>query len=584
MSRRHKENEVKTTDSFSNEFYRLGFGSQSPLEATKYPLTRMTDDFTTLTSLYRSNWIVQNIVNTIPDDIVKKWYTLSGDISPEAIDQYVRMERRVNLKDTIKTGLYWGRLYGGAVGLMLIDGQDDLTQPLDIDAIMPGDFKGLYIVDRWTGVNPSGEIVTDWSDPDFGLPRYYDIMDVSGGVVARVHHSRVIRFVGRELPYTERVANLYWGESEIESVYEEAVKRDNVSHNMAALTFRACRDYMEVDNLDQLFTMAPAAQQRRFWDMLQAQSVCDSNFGIRLVNKGDTMHNTQYHFEGLASVYEAVMMDISGASHIPITKLFGRSPAGMNATGESDMQNYYDYVDSVRDSQLRPILDRLLPVIAASTWGEMPNDIDIEFAPLWTPRAAEIAEIASKKSKIIIEAFQAGLIDQGTALEEMKGLTKETGLFDKISDEAVAAAQGRSFQDVTQLRDPLMGLDFSPSMEGGDASPFEQNTTDALTVDWKGQPRNRGKFSFGKMNGKSANKLKNFPFRDKMSKREEKAVSKEILTWHPNYKSGEVHSHRWRGIYYRFDVIEPGKYHFGVRFPIVGFEALAEEFDRKYGK
>lgn len=538
-----------TVDSFSNEFFRLGYGSQSPLEATKYPLTRMTDDFTTLTSLYRSNWIVQNIVNTIPDDMVKKWYTLTGDISPEAIDQYTRTERRVNLKKTLTTGLYWGRLYGGAVGLMLIDGQYDLAEPLDIDAIMPNDFKGLYIVDRWTGVNPSAEIVTEWGDSDFGLPKFYDIMDVNGGIVARVHHSRVIRFVGRELPYTERIANMYWGESEIESVYDEAVKRDNVSHNMAALTFRACRDYMEVDNLDQLFTMAPAAQQRRFWDMMQAQSICDTNFGIRLVNKGDTMHNTQYHFEGLSSVYEAVMMDISGASHIPVTKLFGRSPAGLNATGESDMQNYYDFVDSERERQLRPILDRLLPVMAASAWGAMPDDIAVEFPPLWTPTATDIAEIAAKKAKIVIDTFQAALIDQGTALEELKALTKETGLFDKISDEAIAAAQGKTFQDVTALRDPIMGLSFdNPPQEGDDASPFDAR--DARTVDFnENHDPASGRFTSGagssKIKGKSQAKTKYAPSSQQnfgkvqLSPKEYGRVCGELWTRYPNLAVGE---------------------------------------------
>ncbi|MFQ8761936.1 MAG: anti-CBASS protein Acb1 family protein [Intestinimonas sp.] len=55
-------------------------------------------------------------------------------------------------------------------------------------------------------------------------------------------------------------------------------------------------------------------------------------------------------------------LDLSGASRIPVTKLFGRSPAGMNATGESDLRNYYDYVDTLREAKLRPILEKLLPV------------------------------------------------------------------------------------------------------------------------------------------------------------------------------------------------------------------------------
>ena len=47
--------------------FRLGYGSQSPLEATEYPLTRMTDNYALLNSLYRDNWVVQNVVGLMVD-------------------------------------------------------------------------------------------------------------------------------------------------------------------------------------------------------------------------------------------------------------------------------------------------------------------------------------------------------------------------------------------------------------------------------------------------------------------------------------------------------------------------------------
>ena len=123
-------------------------------------------------------------------------------------------------------------------------------------------------------------------------------------MVAKVHHSRIIRLTGRELPYLERSAELYWGESEVESLYKDVVAHDNVSANMAALTFRANINTMEVQNLDQLFSLASGEAQRRFWNVMQAQSVMMSNFGYQLVNKGDQMTNTQYSFGGLQEVYE----------------------------------------------------------------------------------------------------------------------------------------------------------------------------------------------------------------------------------------------------------------------------------------
>lgn len=79
MSRRHKENktaetlQVATMDAFSNPLFRLGLGSQAPIEATEYPLTRMTDNYALLNSLYRDNWVVQNVVEIIPSDMLREW-------------------------------------------------------------------------------------------------------------------------------------------------------------------------------------------------------------------------------------------------------------------------------------------------------------------------------------------------------------------------------------------------------------------------------------------------------------------------------------------------------------------------------
>lgn len=451
---------VQTADAFSNPLFHLGYGSQSPLEATEYPLTRMTYDYALLNSLYRSNWVVQNVVGIIPDDMLREGFTVSGAISPKYQQELDRCLRQTQLYDRINEGMRWGRLYGGAAGLILIGGQEDLSKPLELDTILPGTFAGLYIVDRWSGITPGMELVSDLADPDFGLPKYYDINMADGRTVVSVHHSRIIRFVGRELPYLEKMAEMYWGESEVEALYADVVKHDNVAANMAALTFRANVDSMEVENLDQLFSVAPTAIQQRFWNMMQAQNVLKSNFGMQLVNKGDSVKNTQYTFTGLQEIYDSMCLDLSGASRIPVTKLFGRAPAGLNATGESDLQNYYDYVDTLRESKLRPILEKLLPIIAMSVWGGVPEDMDIQFPPLWTPTAKEVAEIAKAKAETIIAAFQANLLDQATAQRELKKLAEETSMFDSISEETIKKNEGKTFQDVTALRDPLMGLGF----------------------------------------------------------------------------------------------------------------------------
>ena len=122
-----------------------------------------------------------------------------------------------------------------------------------------------------------------------------------------------------------------------------------------------------------------------------------------------------------------------------MTKLFGRSPAGLNSTGEGDLRNYYDYVDTLRENILRPILERLLPVVCMSAWGEVPEELDIRFPPLWTPTAKEVAEIGEKKAAAIRDIFQAGLLRADTAQKELKKLAD--GLRERGASSVVCIAR-----------------------------------------------------------------------------------------------------------------------------------------------
>jgi phage-related protein (TIGR01555 family) len=471
--RKRKSNIVPVADSFSNPAARLGFGTMDLMESTDYPLTRMTDNYNLLTSLYRNNWLVQNIVTTIPDDIVRKWYDVKTAIAPEYLDRLIRLERKTSIRAKILDGFYWARLYGGAAGLILIKGDDDMSKPLDINRIMPDSFLGLLILDRWMGVYPSLRVVTDPEDTDYGLPEYYTIRDEAlSRDVADVHHSRIIRFTGRKLPRIEEIAAQYWGESEIEAVYQDLVRRDNVAANMASLTFRANVNYMEADGLDQLLSTGNAEMQRRFWNTMAAQSILESNFGMRVINRGDAIHNHQYTFTGLPEVYDRMMMDVSGACHIPVTKLFGRSAAGLNSTGESDMRNYYDYIDGLRDTAFRSVIEKLLPIMALSAWGMIPDDLDIDFAPMETANATELADVAQKKSNAIMTAYSYDLFDKATALKELQALDDEAGIFGKISDEDIEAAKGVYYSNSEQT-EPFTGLPISTAepeepTEGGD--------------------------------------------------------------------------------------------------------------------
>ena len=166
---------IYTTDAFQNQMARLGFGQPNLANGAEYPITRLSQNYNLFTSLYRSSWIARKIVDVFPSDMLKNWIKITSNIEPSQIKKIESVVRKTGTKRKLKEGLKWARLYGGAAGLILIDGQDDLSEPLDYDLIMPGSYKGLLVFDRWNGIYPDIELEDDINDTEFGLPKYYNI-------------------------------------------------------------------------------------------------------------------------------------------------------------------------------------------------------------------------------------------------------------------------------------------------------------------------------------------------------------------------------------------------------------------------
>lgn len=461
---RDSSHAVATRDSYTNPMARLGFGQPNLLEQTEYPLTRMTQNYALINSLYRNDWIAKRIIDTIPEDMVKNWYEITSQVSPDQTAALSAVERRTHIRQRILEGLRWGRLYGGAAGIIIIDGQEDMLHtPLDLRMVMPGQFKGLIIADRWNGIYPGNTLVQDINDPDFGTPDVYRFAlsetEIAQGIT--VHHSRVVRFVSNRLPYVERVAEQYWDTSELEHVYTELNKRNTTSANIANLIFQANLKTMKVGDLGQMLTSVSPQVQRDIYSRLMISNYLMNSMGINLMDREDDFQTHQYTFAGLSDIYETFMLDIAGASRIPVTKLFGRSPAGMNATGESDINNYYDEVHQKQESDLRPVIEKLLPVICMSTWGAVPDDLDFRFKPIRDTSDEERANLIQQSAAAITSVYQAGIISQRSALKELRQSGMSYGMWSNITDEDIEKADDGA--------EPMDELSMGGPMEGGAA-------------------------------------------------------------------------------------------------------------------
>lgn len=428
-----------TKDTYQNLAANLGIGANNLAEQGRYLLTRFSWDYRTLNALYRNNWIAKMIIDKPANEMLKNWFEIQSQITPDQIDAIQDTWRKTKTRLKLLNALKWARLYGGSVLIPLIEGQDDLSKPLDYEEIMPDSYKGCYVVDRWSGVNPESELIDDISSPEFGKPKYYDVIDVSNNVVSKVHYSRLIRLIGRELPYWETLADTYWGASELEHVFEEIRKRDDTSANIAFLIFLANVRVYKSSNLGQLITIGDQEAATGVYRSIQALNRLMTNTGTLVIDNEDDFNMQQYTFTGINDVYESFMLDVAGAAEIPVDKLFGRSPNGFNS-GEATLQSYYDNIQEKQETQLRYAVEKLNNIITVSTIGKLPDDIEIVFNPIMKPSAMDKADLAQKEAQPIFDAFDRGLINKEIVLKELKAQAPLTGLWTNITDEMIMEA------------------------------------------------------------------------------------------------------------------------------------------------
>lgn len=429
----------RVLDAYSNPPANLGFGANNLSQTAGYIMERFTWDYYTLNILFRNNWIAKAIIEKPANEMLKNGFEIHSELDPDKVTKIMNVYTRTKTNAKFLQCLKWARLYGGCILVPMIEGQDDLSKPLDFDTIMPDSYKGCFVVDRWSGISPSLEIVDEIDDPDFGKPKYYTISTNNTNTSVKIHHSRIIKMIGRELPYWEEMAEDYWGASELEHVYTELRKRDDTSANISFLIFLANIRIFKMKNLGQAITLGDQESLNRVYQSMQAMNRLMCNTGTFAMDQDDDFATQQYTFTGINDVYESFMLDISGAAEIPVDKLFGRSPTGFNS-GEETLQNYYDTIQEKQETYVREPLERLLKIITMSTLGEIPDDFELVFSPVRRPSNMEKADLAQKQAQPVLDVYNAGIIGKGTVLRELKQQTPMTGQWSNITDQMIEDA------------------------------------------------------------------------------------------------------------------------------------------------
>ena len=427
-----------TKDSFTNFTARLGFGGGNQLSSGYYNFDFLTRNRTQLEAAYRTSWIIRQAVDCGAEDMVRAGIEFEGTLPPDQIDllQASMLDCQIwqRLCDTNR----WARLFGGCIAVMLVDGQD-VSTPLDVETVGSGMFKGLLVLDRWLVQPNLTNLITKFG-PELGMPKYYNVVaDAHALAAMSVHHSRVLRMDGLPLPYYQQLVENGWGESIIENIHDRVLAFDSSTMGAAQLAFKAHLRTLNIEGLRDIIAAGGPAYEGLLAQM-EFIRYSQSNEGMTVLDGTDKFDTHTYSFAGLSDVILQMAQQLSGALQIPLIRLLGQSPAGLNSSGDSDLRTYYDNVGKQQEQKLRRPLTRLIDVMSRSLDIKLPSDFAFKFKPLWMLTETEKADIAAKDSTTITNALDAGTISQSVAMKELKQSSRVSGRFSNISDEDIASA------------------------------------------------------------------------------------------------------------------------------------------------
>ena len=422
---------MRMTDGFQNFTARLGLGGDNMLARSGYHQgAYITRDRQQLEDMYRSSWLVGRMVNVVAEDMVRGGLDIRAQWEVGKTDELLRAYRRMGCPGRISDAIKWGRLYGGALAVILIDG-DDLELPLDLAGVSQGSFRGLYVLDRWQ-VTPSSETIRELG-PLLGYPCHYTVNAIGGIDGQRIHHSRVLRFIGVELPWQQRTSEQHWGASVVEQAHDRLLAYDSATQGSANLLYKSFLRVIGVENLRAILAAggkAETALLRQFEMIRQMQS----NEGITLLDKNDTFYTTGYTFAGMYDALQAFAEQISGATGIPLIRLLGQSPKGFSS-GESDLRTYYDTIATLQYDDLRPALEAVFAVLSRHLWGEaLPDGFSFEFESLMQPTETDKAQIATADAQAVAALVSAGILSPARGLESLRDSARLTGRFANVTD------------------------------------------------------------------------------------------------------------------------------------------------------
>ena len=406
-------NSEKRSDSYYNAV--SGIGKRTADKTTHNtigPIEILDDEM--LSSIEINDGLPSRIVSVIPEDGMRNGYTLLNDEKGK-LKEYLK---EIKFDTAVTQAWKYARLFRGGIAV-LITQNGKLEEPLP--KTNPGEVSlRVYSAARIDVMDD--DIIKDSNSPYFEDVEIFRIRSRSGEII-NIHRSRCMVFKGELVP-DYNIGNIeltyqYWGLSAVQKPWKKlsnlGVSEQGVANAMQEFSVGK----YTLENLASILSMNNKEAIDKIIMRLEAMNLSKSIMNAVLLGKNERYDRDNITFAGIPAILDRMMLAVSSVTGIPVTKLFGRSAAGMNSTGENDLRQYYDNVKAEQYEKVKPEMDRMINYIGQFVNGKGVYGVD-EFNSLWEPTEAEksTTEKTQAETKKIYTEMGKTLIDYGIRTPE----------------------------------------------------------------------------------------------------------------------------------------------------------------------
>lgn len=338
---------------------------------------------------------------------------------------------------------------------------NQLPLVIEPETIKKGSVQGFKVVEPiWT--TPYTYNANNPLADDFYEPKAWFVLG------KRVHASRLLTFVSREVPDILKPAYNFGGLSMTQlmetDVFQWLRTRNSVSdliHNFSVMCLQT--------DMSTILTGEPDAPGG-LADRAKLFTQYRDNQGLTVLDKDkEALAAVNVPLGTLDKLQAQAQEHMAAPSHIPLVKLLGITPTGLNASSEGEIQVFYDFVKAMQQSLFADHLNTILQILQLHLFGVVDDAISFEFVSLKSPSVKELAEIRKADAETDAIYIDKGVIapeetrkkvaaDPQSGYNNLSGeppqppnqLDAEHGF--ELSEEGAENAHGRAMEAQAQER------------------------------------------------------------------------------------------------------------------------------------